>query len=64
MKLEMYRKALQEVYNVLGPYGRACSDNKCLGCAYEMGEAFEAARKALGIPKKRRKSGLHPARKV
>jgi hypothetical protein len=54
--LERYRRALLNIYEMLGPDAGNCRTNKCDGCKHEMGEAAEVARRALQLPKAKAKS--------
>lgn len=46
-KIDRYEEALKYIIECLGPKPPNCG---CMGCSYEMGEALDAARDALGLP--------------
>ena len=47
---ERFRKALREIYQILGPHPVSCSQIACEGCVYEMRSALRVARVALRLP--------------
>lgn len=56
-EVERLTDALQSISNVLAD--GTCSQNKCAGCQYEMQEAAELARTALGVEPSRRPFAEH-----